>query len=167
MSVHQNSCCRDMNGHWFVGVDVATVRAATQDLTKVRRPTTVVQLPPMKSRQSLRRHSDPKVGRTSIVFTFRQYPSSVIARNTTLALALLSIDATWEKEKGLQPNGLNLATTLPPVGTLAFAHGHPASRLRSPVMTFWIVCGMMACGGSTAASRIQDQSNKTRWNRLE
>jgi S1-C subfamily serine protease len=64
-------------------------------------------------------------------------PATVIGRNQTLDLALLRIDKV---EQNL--TSLPIAQDLPPVGTLAFAHGYPASRLRGPAMTSGIVCGI-------------------------
>ena len=73
------------------------------------------------------------------------YPATVVARNTTLDLALLKTDEFLQEcdskeDKGM--SGMKLFRDTPPVGTLAFAHGHPASRLRGPVMTSGIVCGI-------------------------
>jgi S1-C subfamily serine protease len=65
--------------------------------------------------------------------------ATVMARNQTLDLALLRIQAD---EIAAKLNSLSLALHLPPVGTTAFAHGYPASRLRGPAMTTGIVCGI-------------------------
>lgn len=79
------------------------------------------------------------------------YPATVVARNTTLDLALLrmhgSIGVMAEKSEkneddGEAITGMKLCRDTPPVGTLTFAHGHPASRLRSAAMTSGIVCGI-------------------------
>jgi S1-C subfamily serine protease/ATP-dependent Clp protease adapter protein ClpS len=65
------------------------------------------------------------------------YPAVVVARNVTLDLALLRTETLL---KGVQ--GLTLAKEIPEVGTVAYAHGYPASRLRGPAMTSGIVCGI-------------------------
>lgn len=63
--------------------------------------------------------------------------ATVVARNMTLDLALLRIDSNATIQ------GLTLASDIPEVGTVAFAHGYPASRLRvGPAMTMGIVCGI-------------------------
>eukprot|EP00977_Amphora_coffeiformis_P024858 scaffold17366_cov182-Amphora_coffeaeformis.AAC.7 len=73
----------------------------------------------------------------------QKYPATVVARNTTLDLALLRVDdAAVKLEKVYTLGGLKLARQLPRVGTLAFAHGYPASRLRGPAMTLGVVCGV-------------------------
>lgn len=65
------------------------------------------------------------------------FPATVMGRNQTLDLALLRIS----KEKKA-PSPLSIASDLPPVGTVTYAHGYPASRLRGPAMTSGIVCGI-------------------------
>jgi len=63
-------------------------------------------------------------------------PATVVGRNITLDLALIRTD----KIQGIQ--GLEIASDIPEVGTIAFAHGFPASRMRGPTMTSGIVCGI-------------------------
>jgi S1-C subfamily serine protease len=63
-------------------------------------------------------------------------PATVVGRNSTLDLALIRTD----KIQGIR--GLEIASTIPEVGTIAFAHGYPASRMRGPTMTSGIVCGI-------------------------
>jgi S1-C subfamily serine protease len=63
-------------------------------------------------------------------------PATVVGRNITLDLALIRTD----KIEGVQ--GLEIASDIPEVGTIAFAHGYPASRMREPTMTSGIVCGI-------------------------
>jgi ATP-dependent Clp protease adapter protein ClpS len=65
------------------------------------------------------------------------YSATVVARNMTLDLALLRTESSLGGAAGL-----TLATDIPEVGTVAFAHGYPASRLRGPAMTSGIVCGV-------------------------
>eukprot|EP00545_Synedropsis_sp_CCMP1620_P005613 CAMPEP_0119028458 /NCGR_PEP_ID=MMETSP1176-20130426/38910_1 /TAXON_ID=265551 /ORGANISM="Synedropsis recta cf, Strain CCMP1620" /LENGTH=252 /DNA_ID=CAMNT_0006984591 /DNA_START=45 /DNA_END=803 /DNA_ORIENTATION=- len=60
----------------------------------------------------------------------------------TLDLALLRIVDDSNNSNIIQEGGLTLATAIPEVGTVAFAHGYPASRLRRPAMTMGIVCGI-------------------------
>jgi S1-C subfamily serine protease len=62
--------------------------------------------------------------------------ATVVRRNQTLDLALLRI----EHQPHITP--LKIASQLPPVGTTAFAHGYPATRLQGPAMTKGIVCGI-------------------------
>jgi S1-C subfamily serine protease len=64
----------------------------------------------------------------------------VVARNASLDLALIEI--VEQPPTVLPPDPLVLATELPSTGTLAFALGWPASRLRGPAMTGGVVCGM-------------------------
>jgi len=72
--------------------------------------------------------------------TANPMPATVVARNATLDLALLwTKESLSDEDSGI---GLTLCQNVPPVGTLAFAHGHPASRLRGPAMTSGIVCGV-------------------------
>lgn len=80
-------------------------------------------------------------------------PATVVKRNQTLDLALLKID----KDDDL--TCLDIMTQLPPVGTLAFAHGYPASRLRGPAMTSGIVCGI--ADGLGLPDDNQDSANTT------
>lgn len=77
----------------------------------------------------------------SIQVTWRNssLPASVVMRNTTLDLALLQLKTT---DSNPLATPLSLRECLPPVGTLVFAHGYPASRLRGPAMTSGIVCGI-------------------------
>jgi S1-C subfamily serine protease len=100
----------------------------------------------------------------------RRHSATVIGRNRTLDLALLQVtlppplptttitdddeeeeDTTTKKTTTttMAPllfqgaRGLELVThDFPSVGTLALAHGHPASRMRGPTMTMGIVCGI-------------------------
>ena len=60
----------------------------------------------------------------------------VVHRNQTLDLALLKINKDAERAP------LSISKDLPPTGTLTFAHGYPASKLRGPAMTSGIVCGI-------------------------
>jgi S1-C subfamily serine protease len=64
-------------------------------------------------------------------------PATVIGRNNTLDLALVRADRFED-----DPVGLTISATTPEVGSLAFAHGYPASRMRGPAMTCGIVCGI-------------------------
>jgi S1-C subfamily serine protease len=64
-------------------------------------------------------------------------PAAVIGRNITLDLALIRADRFPE-----DPVGLTISPVTPEVGSLAFAHGYPASRMRGPAMTCGIVCGI-------------------------
>lgn len=69
--------------------------------------------------------------------------ATVVARNQTLDLALLrtQLPSTQPRRQGLTL--ASYSKKLPEVGTLAFAHGYPASRLRGgPAMTSGIVCGV-------------------------
>jgi S1-C subfamily serine protease len=63
-------------------------------------------------------------------------PATVVGRNITLDLALIRT----EKIQGIQ--GLEIASDIPEVGSISFAHGYPASRMRGPAMTSGIVCGI-------------------------
>jgi ATP-dependent Clp protease adapter protein ClpS len=79
----------------------------------------------------------------------QKVPATVVARNSTLDLALLMVSSDnipQQQAKAMTRNtaGLRLAsgTAPPPVGALVFAHGYPASRLRGPAMTSGIVCGI-------------------------
>lgn len=76
--------------------------------------------------------------------TLLKCTATVVARNTTMDLALLRVDDPVAKlgKNHTELGGLQLARYHPPVGTLAFAHGYPASRLRGPAMTLGIVCGL-------------------------
>jgi S1-C subfamily serine protease len=67
----------------------------------------------------------------------RRRPATVIGRNITLDLALIRADRFPE-----DPVSLLISPTTPEVGSLAFAHGYPASRMRGPAMTCGIVCGI-------------------------
>ena len=64
-------------------------------------------------------------------------PATVIGRNITLDLALIRVD----RVSG-DPSGLVISQETPEVGSIAFAHGYPASRMRGPAMTCGIVCGI-------------------------
>lgn len=64
-------------------------------------------------------------------------PATVIGRNNTLDLALIRVD----RLSG-DPKGLVISSETPEVGSIAFAHGYPASRMRGPAMTCGIVCGI-------------------------
>lgn len=68
--------------------------------------------------------------------------ATVVARNTTLDLALLRLNIASNQTAFSSNVGLELARQHPPVGTLSSAHGYPASRLRGPAMTCGIVCGV-------------------------
>ena len=73
----------------------------------------------------------------------RKVPATVVSRNTTLDLALLQVEARDMDNDIFTTGGLALyEMEVPPVGTLVFAHGYPASRLRGPAMTSGIVCGI-------------------------
>lgn len=66
-------------------------------------------------------------------------PATVVARNGTLDLALLRIDAS---SVGRVPR-LTIARELPRTGAAAFSHGYPACRLRhGPAITSGVVCGI-------------------------
>jgi S1-C subfamily serine protease len=69
--------------------------------------------------------------------TSRVLPATVVARNASLDLALVRTERF-----GNSPRPLTIATSTPEVGTPAYAHGYPASRLRGPAMTSGIVCGI-------------------------
>jgi len=71
---------------------------------------------------------------------YSNYNATVLGRNQTLDLALLRIQNNNTSTKMPQP--LEIATEIPLVGTLTFAHGYPASRLQGPAMTNGIVCGI-------------------------
>ena len=63
--------------------------------------------------------------------------AAVVARNTTLDLALLRTREIKAAE------GLDVVSDFPDVGTRAYALGHPASNLQNgPAMTSGIVCGI-------------------------
>jgi S1-C subfamily serine protease/ATP-dependent Clp protease adapter protein ClpS len=84
------------------------------------------------------------------------YPATVVARNMTLDLALLRTESNLGGAAGL-----TLATEIPEVGSVAFAHGYPASRLRGPAMTSGIVCGVADGLGvpDSMSSPRQDQES--------
>jgi S1-C subfamily serine protease len=85
------------------------------------------------------------------------YPAVVVARNLTLDLALLRTETLV---KGVQ--GLTLAKDIPEVGTVAYAHGYPASRLRGPAMTSGIVCGIAdGLGVPDSMSRETSSTDET------
>lgn len=86
-------------------------------------------------------------------------PATVVGRNITLDLALIRTD----KIQSIQ--GLEIASDIPEVGTIAFAHGFPASRMRGPTMTSGIVCGI-ADGlgmpdGSIPSKYISNRTDET------
>jgi len=71
---------------------------------------------------------------------YSNYNATVLGRNQTLDLALLRIQHNNTSTK--MPPPLEIASEVPLVGTLTFAHGYPASRLQGPAMTNGIVCGI-------------------------
>ena len=65
--------------------------------------------------------------------------ATVLARNMTLDLALLSM----ETDPSTTTTSLTVSEDFPPVGTTAFAFGYPATNLQQgPAMTSGIVCGI-------------------------
>jgi len=81
--------------------------------------------------------------------------ATVVARNTTLDLALLR---TKEIKAA---KGLDVVSDFPDVGTRAYALGHPASNLQNgPAMTSGIVCGI-ANGFSIPETDAKDASSTT------
>jgi S1-C subfamily serine protease len=87
-------------------------------------------------------------------------PATVVGRNITLDLALIRTD------KIQNIPSLDIASDIPEVGSIAFAHGYPASRMRrGPAMTSGIVCGI-ADGlgmpdGSMASNYLSNQTDET------
>ena len=98
---------------------------------------------------------------TTATESFRQLAATVVARNTTLDLALLRVKTTKEEKTSNADIGLKLSRQVPPVGTLAFAHGHPTSRLRGPAMTSGIVCGVADGLGLPDSSGTSSRSSSS------
>jgi S1-C subfamily serine protease len=113
--------------------------------------------------------------------------ATVVARNATQDLALLSIPYAMDNEDDTTadvavesspsttspttregptkekrpPPGLKIAAATPEVGTMAFAHGFPRSRMCGPAMTSGIVCGIAIGLGVPDDTQIPSEQQTT------